>query len=106
MKMLKKYGIVLKTSGYDPGPSKVVRPKFGNNLAAEYHGLDHDPAMLETVQLMRESNKTIGVISNRCGVSKTCLRNWQRGKTKRPQITTLRFVLRALGYKLSIAREN
>jgi uncharacterized membrane-anchored protein YjiN (DUF445 family) len=84
--------------------AKVIRPEFRTDIAAQYRNLDHDPGMLETVELMRQSNKTNSMISTKCGVSKTCLRNWQKGKTKRPQITTLRFVLRALGYDLSITR--
>jgi hypothetical protein len=77
-----------------------------DQLAAQYKNGGRDPLMLETIELMRMSNKTNTMINSKCGVSKSCLRSWQKGKTKRPQAATLRFVLRAIGYNIKIERDQ
>ena len=85
--------------------AKVIRPNF-TKLAEQYRSGEIDPLMIETLKLLDQSNQTRTVISNRCGVSKSCMDNWKRGKVKRPQAATMRFVLRALGYEIKISRSQ
>lgn len=85
--------------------AKVIRPAF-TPLAEQYRSGEIDPLMTETLTLLSQSNQTLTTISNRCGVSKSCMDNWKRGKVKRPQAATMRFVLRALGYRISISRDR
>ena len=63
-----------------------------------------DPVLEEVCNRITDSGLTLKAIENSCGVSTSCMYNWLKGKTKRPQHTTVRFVLMALGYDFVIQR--
>ena len=56
-----------------------------------------DPDLAQVCLLLRNQN-SLTYVSEKSGVSKTCMRNWMSGKTKRPYNVTITFVMRALGY--------
>jgi len=69
-----------------------------------YRWRDRDPILDLVNHLVQQSPMTYTQISVSCGVSQSTLRNWDRGKTKRPQAVTVKFVLRAIGYELAVRR--
>jgi transcriptional regulator with XRE-family HTH domain len=73
-------------------------------LAAEYRAQSVEPLMLQTTILLQREDINLKEIQRRCGVTTQTMRNWQKQKTRRPNSSTLRFVLQALGYKLTITR--
>lgn len=71
-----------------------------------YRWRDRDPILDLINGLVKESGMSFEQISNRCGVSKSTLRNWDVGKTMRPQAVTVKFVLNAIGYDLMVRRKS
>jgi hypothetical protein len=69
-------------------------------LARRYRAIVNDPILAHFRMCMKASGMTYRQISVKCGVSTSCLRSWDDGKTKRPQHITLEFVFRAMGYRL------
>lgn len=67
-----------------------------------YRHLSKDPILDEVHRAIELSGLTWTQISNRCGVSKSCLRNWELGKTRRPQHITIKFVLETCGYTTKV----
>lgn len=78
-----------------------IRDTEGNT---GYRWRDRDPILDLVNGLIKDSKMSFEQISNRCGVSKSTLWNWDRGKTKRPQAVTIKFVLNAIGYELTVRR--
>jgi hypothetical protein len=74
-------------------------------LAMQYKGLEFEPLMLQAALLLQKRDVSLAVLSNRCGVTQTTMRNWMKRKTRRPNASTLRFVLRSLGYNLKITKD-
>ena len=76
-------------------------------LAREYKSLRergaYEPLMLQALELM--DGHMLTEIQRDCGVTTQTLRNWQRRRTHRPNASTLRFVGRALGFKLDFIKE-
>jgi hypothetical protein len=56
--------------------------------------------------LMREQNVSKYYIATHGGPCIATLRNWESGRTRSPQLITIRFALRAMGYDLKIVRTN
>jgi hypothetical protein len=50
--------------------------------------------------------RSIKALSDDSGISSTTLYNWFKGKTKRPQSLSTRFVLEALGVRVQYVRAN
>jgi DNA-binding transcriptional MerR regulator len=73
-------------------------------LAAEYKAHSIEPLMLQTTILLQREGVNLNEIQRRCGVTSQTMRYWQTQRTRRPNSSTLRFVLQALGYKLTISR--
>jgi transcriptional regulator with XRE-family HTH domain len=73
-------------------------------LAAEYRAHSIEPLMLQTTILLQREGVNLSEIQRRCGVTTQTMRNWQSQRTRRPSSTTLRYVLKALGYKLTITK--
>ncbi len=71
-----------------------------------------DPMMQEMVRHMRNSGMSKQAIAHKCGVSVSCLAAWERGAgnreggTRRPNVSTLRFVGRALGMKMVLVPDE
>lgn len=66
---------------------------------------DKDPA-IDIVRKIVPSNGTYMHIAEKSGVSQSTMRNWFRGKTKRPQFATLQAVARAMGHSFEITRKK
>ena len=62
------------------------------------------PLQRRVVMLMRNSGKKYGFITTKSGVCYSTLKNWETGKTRRPQVPTMNAVLKVLGYELDIVR--
>lgn len=62
-----------------------------------YKFMEKDPVLDQLITLVEESPKSLAKISDESGVSKSCLRNWMYGRTRRPQNITMDFVARAVG---------
>ena len=73
-----------------------------NIIAKQYRATNFDPTMLQINLLIKNSNLGLRLLSNRSGVSVSCMTNWKKQKTRRPQAITMRYVLRALGYDLKV----
>lgn len=82
--------------------------KKGDNkltpMAREYRNLQYEPLMLRAVALL--DGHKLSQIQRDCGVTANTLRNWRNKKTHRPNSSTLRFVGRALGFKLDFIPEE
>ena len=63
-----------------------------------------DPDLEELLDLLNSGDHVIREISRRCGVAVSTIQNWRTGKTLRPSNTTIRFVLRAMGYRRRIEK--
>ena len=44
-------------------------------------------------------------LANKSGVSRSTLRNWFSGKTMRPQLPTVKVVLKGLGYSVTFTKD-
>jgi hypothetical protein len=86
------------------GPLLMKANRKFTALAAEYKARPIEPLMLQTSILLQREGINLNEIQRRCGVTTQTMRNWQRQRTRRPNSSTLRFVLQALGYKLTITR--
>lgn len=78
--------------------------KLDTKANTGYRWRDKDPILDLVNHLIDESHMSLQGISNKCGVSYSTLRNWQVGKTKKPQAVTVKFVLEAIGYSLAVKR--
>jgi len=76
--------------------------KVYTGMAKQYRAIQYDPTMLQINMLIKHSSMTPTAICNKSGVSRSCLTNWMKQKTRRPQAVTMRFVLRTLGYDLKV----
>ena len=70
-----------------------------NNVG--YRNVDKDPTMYEVLQMLHESDRDWWEIAEDSGVALSTLYAWDRGKTKKPQGITLRYVAEACGYRLA-----
>ena len=68
-----------------------------------YSFVDKDPIIDQVRTIVQGTTMTRKEIAEMSGVTAHTIRNWLDGDTKKPQAATLNAVLRALGYKLSIA---
>lgn len=66
-----------------------------------YRYIDKDPDMDTIKKIMDDSGLSIPEIVVACGgnISETTLRNWEIGKTRRPQNYTLNTVANGLGWE-------
>lgn len=58
----------------------------------------YDPAIEQVIELMDGSSMKASQASDLSGVSTSTIRNWVKGKTRRPQNATIEAVGRAAGY--------
>lgn len=66
-----------------------------------------DPLLAEVKSILQaKGTNSLASISRQSGVSRSCLRNWLNGTTKRPQHITMKFVLQAAGYDLVLTRRG
>ena len=79
--------------------------------ANDYRHIDKDPVLdlLRTVaeeQDAQLSNAFLERLSRESGISVSTLYSWWKGKTKRPQHLTVKFVALALNCRLKLLRDD
>lgn len=57
-----------------------------------------DPVIDQVLELLENSSMKFTQASDVSGVASSTIRNWSKGKTRRPQSTTIEAVGRAAGY--------
>lgn len=58
----------------------------------------YDPAIEQVLEILDNSSMKQSQASDLSGVSPSTIRNWSKGKTRRPQNATIEAVGRAAGY--------
>ena len=71
-----------------------------------YRWQNRDPILDLVCALIDNEGWTPKRLEYACGVTAGTIRNWQVGKTRKPQAQTVKFVLAALGYSLSVMRKD
>lgn len=61
---------------------------------------DRDPLLAELMVTMAKDPRTRNAKANVSGLSNATLKNWETGKTRRPQALSLQMAYRMLGYEL------
>jgi lambda repressor-like predicted transcriptional regulator len=90
---------LIRTGRSKTTPAKV----FGYKT---YSFVDKDPVIDELRTVLTKKHTTIKKLSEDSDVSKSTIRNWFYGETKRPQHAPLVAVARAMGYTLKLVRYN
>jgi transcriptional regulator with XRE-family HTH domain len=72
----------------------------------DYRFIDKDPILDIVRTEVQRSGKTSKFISERSGVSVATLNAWFKGKTRRPQHITVKYVLDAIGCKMQVVRKS
>ena len=83
-------------------PREHKRPKANrlpSRQEATVRSVDRDPELDQVLELLLQSPKSWARISEESGVARATIRNWELGRTKRPQNVTIKFVMRAIGYE-------
>ena len=69
-----------------------------------YRWQDTDPILEFIRNDITDSGWPLAYVAERSGVSVSCLRGWQNGKTRHPQNMTVEAVLNALGWGRKLTR--
>jgi hypothetical protein len=69
-----------------------------------YNFVDKDPIIDQMRTLIEDAGVSWLFIERHSGVSRSCLRAWFKGKTRRPQHPTVKAVLRSIGYDYQIVK--
>jgi len=64
-----------------------------------------EPALKSIQSIAAQSGHTLASLANKSGVSRSTLRNWFSGKTMRPQLPTVKVVLKGLGYSVTFTKD-
>jgi DNA-binding transcriptional regulator YiaG len=64
-----------------------------------------DPMLQQVLEIFHGSDMSAAKVAEKSGISVTTIRNWNSGKTMRPQNITMEFALRAMGYKRVIVKQ-
>lgn len=76
-----------------PNGKKPVKIRLYKTYEYKY-----DPVIEQVLELLDDSHIKAGQASDLSGVSTSTIRNWSKGKTRRPQNATIEAVGRAAGY--------
>lgn len=71
-----------------------------------YVGRDIEPVQRRCTMLVNSSKMALTAICNKSGVVRGTIKNWETGKTRKPQIPTMNAVLKVLDYELGIVRRK
>lgn len=63
-----------------------------------------DPMRDRVMGIIKQSGLSKAQIARRSGISVSCLRAWELGRTRNPQNSTLTFALRAAGWERTLRR--
>ena len=69
-----------------------------------YRFIDKDPMIDLVCHLIEKDGRKYSELAEKSGVAATTMRNWDKGKTRRPQNITIRAVLRTVGYDIGVHR--
>jgi len=83
-----------RTSSAKPKAKGLKQTERGNE----------DTLFSEVIFAIRDSGMTTNAICSKSGVTGQTLKNWLDGTTRRPQLPTIRIVLKVLGYELKLVR--
>lgn len=75
-------------------------------LYRTYSFIDKDPIIDVMRTLAQDSHKSYREISDESGVSSTTLRNWDLGKTRRPQFCTVAAVAGVFGKSIGLVNRK
>lgn len=93
-----------------PTPAPMPPPNPVNVIHLQaytgYRHKDKDPILYTVLELLRKSNRSNHSIAIEAGISPLTIQRWEYGITRRPQVTTIRAVLRVLGYDLVLSRKQ
>lgn len=67
-----------------------------------YNFVDKDPIIDEVRAVLDNSGWTYKRVEDESGVTTQTLRNWFKGRTRRPQAASINAALRSMGFKLGI----
>lgn len=81
-------------------------PKGRLNLNRSYNFVDKAEIIDKLRTAMDDAGMTISLASNKSGVTRTTMKRWFDGKTKRPQVPTLNAVGKLVGLKLAWVYSN
>jgi len=71
-----------------------------------YSFTSQDPVIKEIKWIMGTENLTVANMTASSGVSDNTIRNWLKGKTKRPQHATVMATIRGAGYDMTVAKRG
>lgn len=71
-------------------------------LSREYRAERYDSDMDDVIAAIDRWGGSYTAAANLSGVSRSCLVNWKKRKTRRPQHITMKFALRAIGARFEI----
>lgn len=76
-----------------PTKKRVVKMRLYKTYDYKY-----DPVIEQVLEILQNAEMKFQQASDLSGVSTSTIRNWNKGKTRRPQNTTIEAVGRACGY--------
>lgn len=88
---MRKNGKLTKVT--DKAEKKPVRVRLYKTYEYKY-----DPVIEQVLELLEGAHMKFSQASDLSGVSSSTIRNWNKGKTRRPQSATIEAVGRACGY--------
>jgi len=80
--------------------------KVARGFYLSYDFRDHDPILDEVDTLIQKTGTTSAYIERKSGVTASTLRKWRTRRTKRPQFSTVKAVVKAVGGELSIVYQG
>lgn len=80
-----------------PNGKETKKKTFKVKLYKTYD-YKYDPVIEQVLELLEDSSMKQSQASDLSGVSTSTIRNWSKGKTRRPQNATIEAVGRAAGY--------
>lgn len=83
--------------------TKAAPRRTALRLYKSYVFVEKDPIIDVMRTVVEDSKRSYQFIHDNSGVSKTTLRSWFVGKTRRPQFATVAAVVRSLGQDISVA---
>lgn len=82
------------------GNGRNAKRRRGFIKYRSYLFVDKDPIIDQIRTARSDTRKTFRQVHEKSGVSVATIRNWEHGKTRRPQFATVMAVINALGKSL------
>lgn len=75
-------------------------------MAYKRHRFRQDELVEQVAHLVESKNLSVTQIANKTGLAKTTINNILSRKTRQPQPSTLRFILKCYGMEIGIKRQG